>query len=372
LRLPPPAAGRLLALFFLLSARAGADDVSAARRSFGEGVERFERGDFEGARRLFLQADSEHHAPAILYNLARAEERLGHVQAAVEAYERYLAEAGAQADYAQAAAVAVAELRARSSRVRIESAPAGARVFVDGTPIDEATPTTVLLSAGQHHVVAEGDSWRATADVEASAGKSQTVTLTRPEVARPVAVTAPALPTTPPPQPSPREELRAPGPDGLVFGGAVVVAPTVFFGAASGPTEGKAPAGAQLGLSGEIGYAFAPRAEIVARGIATLGSTCPNVVGAHIVAAGPAVTYRLADVLWIGASVFGGNAGTCRPPLSYDTSIVLSTSLDLALAVSSHPYGQWVFTVSVAYFFANQKNDNPLVYVPLGFGVRFF
>ncbi len=323
---------------------------------------------------MFLQADSEHHAAAILYNLARAEERLGHVQPAVEAYERYLAEAGARADYAQAAAVAVAELRARSSRVRIESAPPGARVFVDGTPIDEPTPTAVLLSQGLHHVVAEGDSWRATTDVEASAGKSQTVTLTRPEVLQPPAVVGGAgvVAVTPAPQPSARQEQRSPGPDGLVFGGAVVVAPTVFFGAASGATEGKAPAGAQLGLSGEIGYAFAPRAEIVARGIATLGSTCPNVVGAHIVAAGPAVTYRLADVLWIGASVFGGNAGTCRPPLTYDTSIVLSTSLDLALAVSSHPYGQWVFTVSVAYFFANQKNDNPLVYVPLGFGVRFF
>jgi hypothetical protein len=47
LRLPPPAARRLLALLFLLSARAQADDVAAARRSFGEGVERFGRGDFE-------------------------------------------------------------------------------------------------------------------------------------------------------------------------------------------------------------------------------------------------------------------------------------------------------------------------------------
>lgn len=157
------------ALALLLThADALADDVADARGHFADGVRRFGDGDFEGARRLFLQAEHEHHAPVILYNLARAEERLGHPQAAVDAYERYLAEAGARAEFAEPAAIAVADLRARSGRVRIESKPQGARAFVDGNPLEEPTPTSVLLPAGLHHVVVEGETWRASSDSEAT------------------------------------------------------------------------------------------------------------------------------------------------------------------------------------------------------------
>ena len=97
----------------------GEDHVEDARRHFLEGVQRFEQGDFEAARRLFVTADGEHHAPSITYNIARAEERLSHVQASVDAYEKYLGEAGPAGEYAQAAAIAVAELRARAARARI-------------------------------------------------------------------------------------------------------------------------------------------------------------------------------------------------------------------------------------------------------------
>jgi hypothetical protein len=172
-----------LALVAALAASpAFAEDVEAARQHFADGVRRFTEGDFEGARRLFLQAESEHHAPAILYNLARSEERLGHPQAAVDAYERYLAEAGTRSEYGEASAVALVDIRARSSRVHIDSNPPGARVFVDGAPVG-VTPTIVLAPAGAHHVVAEGDSWRAVGDFEAAAGGEKAVLLERPPFA---------------------------------------------------------------------------------------------------------------------------------------------------------------------------------------------
>ena len=47
----------------------------------------YQTGDWEGAARHFREADAEHHAPAIVYNLGLSEEKLGHPQAAVDAYE---------------------------------------------------------------------------------------------------------------------------------------------------------------------------------------------------------------------------------------------------------------------------------------------
>jgi hypothetical protein len=349
--------------------------VADARGHFADGVRRFGDGDFEGARRLFLQAEHEHHAPVIIYNLARAEERLAHAQAAVDAYERYLAEAGGKAEFAEAAAIAVAELRARSSRVRIESRPPGGRAFVDGSPLEEPTPTTILLPAGLHHVVVEGDAWRASSDFEASSGKELTVTVDRPESATPPVV----LKTTPPiaPPPPPLLPAAPTGPDGFVFGASFVVAPFVFFGATKPPqgdNNTKTQWGFEAAMTAELGYAFAPRAEIVIRGFAGLGSTCSNALESHIIAGGPAINYRLTNAIWIGASIMGGAAATCREqsaPANYDTGLVLSPSLDLAIAVATQPYGQWVITASVANFFADAKN-NILLYAPLGFGVRFF
>ena len=89
---------------------ARADDVEAARRDFAEGVRLYQRGDYEGARRLFKKADSEHHAPSIVYNLAVAEERALRPQAAIDTYEAYLAEAGENGEFSGAAVMAIAQI----------------------------------------------------------------------------------------------------------------------------------------------------------------------------------------------------------------------------------------------------------------------
>src|SRR5687768_10008336 len=82
----------IVALLLSLVRDAHAGDVDAARKLFADGVKLYQQGDYEGARRLFKQAEAEHHAPAIVYNLALAEEKLRHPQAAVDAYEAYVAE----------------------------------------------------------------------------------------------------------------------------------------------------------------------------------------------------------------------------------------------------------------------------------------
>ena len=129
---------------FFCAREARADDLEAARRDFVEGVRLYQRGDYEGARRLFKRADTEHHAPSIVYNLAVAEERALRPQAAVDTYEAYLAEAGESGEFSGAAAVAIAQIKARSTRLRIDTVPSGVRVFVDGAPLVDASPATFL------------------------------------------------------------------------------------------------------------------------------------------------------------------------------------------------------------------------------------
>ena len=123
----------LLGLASALPARAG--DVEAARRAFADGVQLFRVGDYEGARRLFLKADAEHHAPAIVYNLGMAEERLGHPQPAVDAYEAYVAEAGESGEFSSSATVAIAQLKARSTRLRISTEPVSNTASARSSPM---------------------------------------------------------------------------------------------------------------------------------------------------------------------------------------------------------------------------------------------
>ena len=80
----------------------------------------FQDGDFVGALEHFEQADRAHHAPAITYNIGRARESLGQAHPAVAAYEAYLGEAGPSGEYSGAATIAIAQLKARSTRLRIE------------------------------------------------------------------------------------------------------------------------------------------------------------------------------------------------------------------------------------------------------------
>ncbi|MEO6419742.1 MAG: tetratricopeptide repeat protein, partial [Polyangiaceae bacterium] len=170
------------------------DDVDDARKQFVEGVQRFQEGDFEGARAAFGRAEAEHHSAVIVYNLARTEERLGHPQAAIEDYEAYLAEGGDAAEYGPAAALAIAQIKGRSPRVRIETSPPGTRIFVDGTPITERSPTTLLVPVGHHHVVVEGDGWRGEVDLDAvETAHVVSVTIARPPLP-PKAYVPPALP----------------------------------------------------------------------------------------------------------------------------------------------------------------------------------
>lgn len=351
----------------LTSARtARADDIELARERFAEGVKRLEKNDYEGARKLFLEADQAHHSPVIEYNLALAEERLGHLQAAVDGYERYLTEAGDSGELGQAAAVAIAQIKGRAGRVRVESAPAGARVFINGSATRERTPTTVLVPVGHHVVVVEGDDYRATREIEVDGGATVPIDVKRPQVARPAEGRMYPMPL---PIRS-HDELRD-----LVWGASFDVVPYGFFRHNQPGEEGAT--GIFVGLSAGAGFAFTPRAVVGLRAFGSVGSECKGVFDSHIAALGPMLQLRAFDELWIGAGLYGGNGATCRtsdtgPVKHFSTDIVFSPMFDVSYAVTSRTYGQWLVSAGIGYFFATPSNDNRLIYAPVGFGPRFF
>jgi hypothetical protein len=364
------------------SSPARADAIDDARKHFAEGVKRYQEGDFEGARVLFEQANAEHHAPPILYNIARAEERLGHPQAAVDQYDAYIAEAGEKGEFTQAAVLAIARIRANSRQLRIESKPAGARVFVDGSPTRDVAPTRVLVPAGRHHVVAEGEGWRAEADVEAGASAVETVTLGRPESAsasasesaRPGAAT-PASPASPAPHegPPPTEAVPPFTPDGFVFGSEFAIVPHRFDGTTA---RRHSSFGLAAGLVVEAGYAPADDFVVLGRALVAVGSK--GVPATTLAAIGIALSYRVRRSIWIGAAFMGGRAllpGAITPvddeQRRFDSDYVFCPTLEVSVAVLTKPYGQWLVSIFPGYYFASPA-DNDVFFVPVGFGLRTF
>lgn len=106
----------------LLGAAASAQPIEPRRRravaqaAFDGAVRAWRSGDYARALEGFRRAQELSPHPATLYNVARAEERLGHADAAIEAYEAYLREAPDAPDAAEVRST-IASLRASQEPV---------------------------------------------------------------------------------------------------------------------------------------------------------------------------------------------------------------------------------------------------------------
>lgn len=361
----------LLAGLVVLAGSASAD-VEEARKTFGEGVRLYQRGDYEGARRLFKQADAEHHAPAIVYNLGLAEEKLGHVQAAVDAYEAYLAEVGDAAELSSAAAVALAQLKARATRLRIDSRPPGARIFVDGAPLAEPAPATILVGAGHHVVVAQGAEWRSEVDVEAKgAGDVLPVVLERRETAAPAPPDAgapPATSTPPPPTAAPPkiEEDR----DTIDFrwGAAFAFAPYYLIGTNNDPPTDNARDARSViaGPMVELGLGVTHELSLLFRGFVALG---PDAKPTYAYMGGPGLSLRVGSFTF-GASFIGGQLESRAHNARYGTDLVFGAMGELAYVLAQKRHGAWMVGLQPAFLQTELRADNTALILPVSFGYR--
>ncbi|HEX4447695.1 MAG TPA: PEGA domain-containing protein, partial [Polyangiaceae bacterium] len=249
-------------------------DLNAAKKHYSEGEKKFKAGDFTGALADFKEANDIKPTPQAERYLGLAEDGLGHYQAAVEWYEKFLAHVPDKlASQGDELRKREAEIKAMPGKVHIDSTPAGATVAIDDKPQTTPTPLDVELPPGTHAVkftatgrvtqtksvdVAYASTQTLAAELEAEAAPPAPLPPT------PVAAAVPATAPTPTPPPAePRSKVPA-----FVTGGLAVAAAavgTVFGVIALGdksdfdknPTTSKADDGDTHALIADMAFGVA-------------------------------------------------------------------------------------------------------------------
>ncbi|HVU02966.1 MAG TPA: PEGA domain-containing protein [Polyangiaceae bacterium] len=126
---------------------------SLARESFQRGSTAYAQGRFSDAIAAFRAADRLEPSAALVFDMARAYEKIGDDAGALRSYREYLRRAPEAEDVgAVRKRIEALEERLASRGVQqmtVLSDPPGATLLVDGTPVG-ITPYTLELAPGQH------------------------------------------------------------------------------------------------------------------------------------------------------------------------------------------------------------------------------
>lgn len=211
-----------VALPTLAIAQPIADDATtkAARARFQEGVEAFDKGQYENARAAFLQAYALRKHPAVLLNLAQSSLKSGHAIESLKYFQQYLRESANLTPQQKAdAEKGIAEARTKLGRLEI-SAPTGAEISVDNDRVGNAPLSEpVDVEVGSHSVRARyADGTAEGKTVGVNIGEKMTVKFGASAGAAVVPVpgvvpTPPAsVPASPPQAPPPQDAVVSPAP----------------------------------------------------------------------------------------------------------------------------------------------------------------
>jgi hypothetical protein len=205
----PIAAALLLALAPLASfppvrAQGAAEDptTAMARARFKEGVEFYDKGEYEQARASFLQAYALKKHPAVLLNLAWSCLKSGHALEADRYFKQFLSEGKDITDKQRADANdGLTQSRARLGRIDVAAA-AGTEVTIDGDRVGNAPlAEPVAVEIGAHTVKFKAPDGTTDTESITVMGGEKAVARFRATTAPPAAV-APAAPPTAAPPPS--------------------------------------------------------------------------------------------------------------------------------------------------------------------------
>lgn len=170
-----------------------------ARARFKEGVEAYDKGQYENARLAFLQAYALKKHPAVLLNLAQSSAKAGHPLEAAKYFQQFLKESTTASPQQRADAEAgLSEVRQKLGRIEI-IVPSGTEITLDEKERLGTAPFAepIDVDPGPHSLRSPNETVRVTANagqkVQARFGGT-----VQPVV--PAAVPAPA-PTTPPATP---------------------------------------------------------------------------------------------------------------------------------------------------------------------------
>lgn len=175
---------RALALVVVLAgaAAARADSTDLARRHYQSGSAYFEEGRYDEAAREFRESYRLAPRVDLLFNIAKCFDKKGDAARAVEAYRTYLDGAPGAADVVAIRAT-VDALAAKVGTVRLEGAPLGAEVRVDGEAIGHAPLEKPLTAtAGRRRIEARPiDGAPRVVEVDVVAGGEVAATLPPPK-----------------------------------------------------------------------------------------------------------------------------------------------------------------------------------------------
>jgi PEGA domain len=189
-----------------------AERKAAASAHLKRGAELIDAEDLAGALAEFEAAYRLVPSPNILHNFGIVYQGLGRKAAALDAFERFLAQALRPPPAAREHALrAVQALHQEVAELRVETDLAGATIFVDGRNLG-LTPQErpIYLDAGPHHLsVEKAPLGTAFAErLEVSAGQRLTVPVRQARAATPVP--AAAVEQSPPPVETSRRRWQRP------------------------------------------------------------------------------------------------------------------------------------------------------------------
>jgi len=207
------------ALLLALAPAAGLaqDDptTKAARARFQEGVEFFDKGQFENARAAFLQAYALKKHPAVLINLAQSCAKSNHWVDAAKYYQQYLREAqGITPQQKSEAERGLGEARGKIGRLDIQ-AGAGSEIYVDNERVGTAPLSEPLdVETGAHAVRIKGSEGSSEQRVSVTGGQLLAVKFggVSPNP-QPTGKVEPNPPPNPNPNPPPTDANPNPNPN---------------------------------------------------------------------------------------------------------------------------------------------------------------
>jgi len=123
----------------------------AAREAYTRGQALFTENKFAEAKAAFEQAHAAVPNPVVLLSLAECDMRLGNLEAAHEALDRYQRERPDAPDRAEVQRK-IDDLLATPATLVLTSEPQGASVRVDGKDTGKTTPAEVPVPRGEHQV----------------------------------------------------------------------------------------------------------------------------------------------------------------------------------------------------------------------------
>ncbi len=128
-----------------------------ADRFFKSGVALYKEAKYSEALAEFQRAYEIAPHPLVLYNIAGCHRELSQYAEAVKAYTQFLAEGKGQvpATRLTAAQTELDSILARIARVTVTVSPDGATLLVDGSPIGTLIEMPLILSPGEHLLVAQ-------------------------------------------------------------------------------------------------------------------------------------------------------------------------------------------------------------------------